>query len=314
MNTKKIALLFAGQGAQIVGMGSGLQELSASTAKLYTDADQALGYSLSHLMSNGPEAELTQTKHCQPALYLHGLACMHALKERIPNLAPVAAAGLSLGEFTAHAAAGTFDFTQGLRLVAQRGAFMQDACDETEGGMYAAIGAADDVVESLAAECDVDVANYNSPGQIVLSGPKDRLADAATKAKEKGIRLFKPLNVAGAYHSRLMASAAARLAEVLGGIPLAQPKLTVVSNVSASPVSSAEQVRQTLTEQVTGSVRWTQSIRYLIDQTKIDLFIELGPGGVLAGLLGRIEKGFPIVSIHDAQSLESAIPLISSSL
>jgi [acyl-carrier-protein] S-malonyltransferase len=191
---------------------------------------------------------------------------------------------------------------------------MQTACDETEGGMSAAIGAEDSVVESLAADCDVDVANYNSPGQIVLSGPKDRLATAATKAKEKGIRLFKPLNVAGAYHSRLMASAADKLASVLTRTAINAPALTVVSNVTAKPVSTEDDIRHTLTAQVTGSVRWTQSIRHLIDHEKIELFIELGPGGVLAGLLGRIEKGFPIVSIHDPQSLETALPTLSDSL
>ena len=206
MNQKRIALIFSGQGAQSVGMGGGLNHLSEEIAAMYALADQTLGYHLSTLMANGPESELTQTRHCQPALYLHGLACLLALRHRLPALRPIAAAGLSLGEFTAHAAAGTFDFVTGLKLVSQRGTFMQSACDETEGGMSAAIGAEDTLVESLAAECELDVANYNSPGQIVLSGPKDRLAMAATKAKEKGIRLFKPLNVAGAYHSRLMLS------------------------------------------------------------------------------------------------------------
>jgi [acyl-carrier-protein] S-malonyltransferase len=314
MNHKKIALLFSGQGAQTVGMGAGLTNLSPEVAALYTLADETLGYKLSDLMANGPESDLTQTRHCQPALYLHGLACLLALKQRLPSLQPVAAAGLSLGEFTAHAAAGTFDFATGLQLVSKRGTFMQTACDETEGGMSAAIGADDSAVESLAADCDVDVANYNSPGQIVLSGPKDRLATAAAKAKEKGIRLFKPLNVAGAYHSRLMASAADKLASVLTGTTISAPTLTVVSNVTAKPVSAEDEIRHTLTAQVTGSVRWTQSIRHLIDHEKIELFIELGPGGVLTGLLGRIEKGFPIVSIHDPQSLETALPTLSAYL
>lgn len=314
MNQKKIALLFSGQGAQAVGMGAGLANISPEAAALYALADQTLGYSLSNLMAQGPDSDLTQTRHCQPALYLHGLACLQALKQSLPSLQPVAAAGLSLGEFTAHAAANTFDFATGLRLVSQRGTFMQAACDETEGGMSAAIGAEDSLVESLAAECDVDVANYNSPGQIVLSGPKDRLATAAAKAKEKGIRLFKPLNVAGAYHSRLMASAASKLKPVLAEAPLGMPAMAVISNVTGKPVSSPDEIRDTLTAQVTGSVRWTQSIRHLIDYEKIDFFIELGPGGVLAGLLGRIEKGFPIVSIHDPQSLELAIPIISANL
>lgn len=311
MNQKKIALLFSGQGAQVVGMGAGLTDLSAEIANLYALADHTLGYKLSSLMASGPESDLTQTRHCQPALYLHGLACLLALKQHLPSLQPVAAAGLSLGEFTAHAAAGTFDFATGLQLVAQRGTFMQTACDETEGGMSAAIGAEDAVVESLASECDVDVANYNSPGQIVLSGHKNRLIAAAAKAKEKGIRLFKPLNVAGAYHSRLMASAADKLASVLSETSVSTPTITVISNVTAKPVSVTDEIRHTLTAQVTGSVRWTQSIRHLIDSEKVELFIELGPGGVLAGLLGRIEKGFPVVSIHDPQSLEAALRTLS---
>ena len=171
----------------------------------------------------GREEELTQTRYCQPALYVHGCACLAALSEEFGDLLPVAAAGLSLGEFTAHAAAGTFDFETGLRLVATRGQLMQDACEQTSGAMAAMLGADESAVRTLASECDVDVANLNSPGQIVISGESRKVALAVSLAKEHGIRAAKTLNVAGAYHSRLMNSAFVALGQVLAETQLRKP-------------------------------------------------------------------------------------------
>jgi [acyl-carrier-protein] S-malonyltransferase len=313
MTEKRIALLFAGQGAQTVGMGRDLAEQFPVAAELFARGDEILGRPLSKIAFEGPDEELTQTKHCQPALFVHGLACLAALREKIGDLPVHAAAGLSLGEFTAHAAAGTFDFETGLRLVAQRGLFMQEACAQTQGGMAAMIGGDESGVRALAAECDVDVANLNSPGQIVLSGESSKIALAVSLAKEHGIRLAKTLNVAGAYHSRLMNSAFVLLGEELQKTPLHAPQFPVICNTDARPVREPEEIRESLQDQVTGTVCWTETIEHLVDEQRCELFIELGPGGVLAGLLNRTRKGTPCVSITDAASLEAALPIITAS-
>jgi [acyl-carrier-protein] S-malonyltransferase len=306
MSQKRIALLFSGQGAQTVGMGRDLAAAFPGAAALFNRADTLLGYSLSGIAWEGPEAVLTETRHCQPALYIHGLACLEALRSLAGPFEFHAAAGLSLGEFTAHAAAGTFGFETGLRLVAQRGAFMQEACEATAGAMAAMIGGDEAAVVQLAADCGVDVANYNCPGQLVLSGDKEGIARSVALAKERGVRMAKPLNVAGAYHSKLMQSAASKLSGVLAGIEFARPGCVVYSNVDAVPVSGAEDIRSTLERQVTGSVRWTQTLERLLEEERCDLFLELGPGGVLAGLLGRTRKGVPCVSVSDAASVAAA--------
>ena len=186
--SKKVALLFSGQGAQKVGMGRDLAEAYPVAKALFDHADAVLGFSLSDVMFNGPIEHLTRTSRCQPALYVHGLAVLAVLKERLPALDIAACAGLSLGEFTAHAAAGTFDFETGLKLVFQRGTFMEEACELTKGSMAAMIGGDESSVRELAAECDVDVANFNCPGQIVISGSAEGINAALAKAKDKGIK------------------------------------------------------------------------------------------------------------------------------
>ncbi len=307
MKDQRIAILFAGQGAQTVGMGLDLIEKYPAAAALFARADEILGRPLSAIAFTGPDEELTQTKNCQPALFVHGLACLAALRAEIGEFPIHAAAGLSLGEFTAHAAAGTFDFETGLRLVAQRGLFMQEACEQNSGGMAAMIGADESAVRALAAETDVDVANLNSPGQVVISGESSKVALAVSLAKEHGIRLAKTLNVAGAYHSRLMNSVFLQLGEELQKTTLATPRFPVICNVDASPVREPEEVRASLQDQVTGTVRWSETIEYLVDEAGCDLFLELGPGGVLAGLLNRIRKGTPCHSITDCATLDAAL-------
>ena len=307
MKDKRIAILFAGQGAQTVGMGQDLAAKYPAAAALFSRADEILARPLSAIAFTGPEDELTETKNCQPALFVHGLACLAALRAEIGDFPIHAAAGLSLGEFTAHAAAGTFDFETGLRLVAQRGLFMQEACEQNSGGMAAMIGGDESAVRALAAETDVDVANINSPGQIVISGESSKIALAVSLAKEHGIRLAKTLNVAGAYHSRLMNSAFLQLGEELQKTTLATPRFPVICNVDATPVREPEEIRESLQDQVTGTVRWTESIEYLVDEVGCDLFLELGPGGVLAGLLNRIRKGTPCHSITDCATLDAAL-------
>lgn len=304
--SKKVVLLFSGQGAQKVGMGKDLAEAFPSVKALIEQADKVLGFPLSQIMFEGPIEELTKTSRCQPALFVHGLAVLGALKEKVPALDIAACAGLSLGEFTAHAAAGTFDFESGLRLVHQRGTFMEEACEQTRGTMAAMIGGEESSVRALAEECDVDVANLNAPGQIVLSGSVAGIEAAIAGAKEKGIMKAIPLPVAGAYHSRLMKSAQDKLATVLTSTAIGAPSVPVICNFEARAVSTADEIRSTLASQVTGSVRWAESLAALVSQGNT-LFLELGPDTAIAGMMRRIDKTARVISIGDVAGLEKAV-------
>ena len=309
---KKTALLFSGQGAQTVGMGKDLAAEFPVAAALFEKADEILGYPLSRIAFEGPTEELTKTSVCQPALYVHGLACLAVLKEKFPALEFHATAGLSLGEFTAHAAAGTFDFETGLRLVDKRARAMQSACEASTGGMAAIIGGEEDRVRELAAAADVDVANINAPGQIVLSGEASKIVMAVSLAKEYSARKAVELTVAGAFHSRLMEPAYQSLSAALAETHMIEPRVPVVCNVDAIEVRDPQTIRRTLADQVTGSVCWSQSVEYLIDKLHIEQFIELGPGGVIAGLVGRIRKGTPITSVSNVASLDEAVAFLSA--
>ncbi|MBV8377375.1 MAG: ACP S-malonyltransferase [Verrucomicrobia bacterium] len=304
---KSIALLFSGQGAQQVGMGKDLSQQFAAAANRFAIADAALGYSISQIAFNGPIEELTKTSRCQVALYVHGVAVLEVLREQLDNLPIVAAAGLSLGELTAHAAAGTFDFLSGLRLVVNRGRYMEEACNITCGTMAAFIGGDEASVREIAREADVDIANMNCPGQIVLSGEVGKIRKAVDLAKDYGVRRAVPLNVAGAFHSRLMISAEVKLRKALATVPIANPATKVVANVTAQPVSGESDVLQSLAKQITGTVRWTESVEHIIDQLGCNVLLELGPGETLAGLVGRIRKGTEVLSIADCRSLERAL-------
>lgn len=288
-------------------MGRDLAAQFPQAAELFRQADAVLGRSLSGVAFEGPEAELVKTANCQPALFVHGLACFAALRAELGEFPIHVAAGLSLGEFTAHGAAGTFNFADGLRLVAERGRLMQEACDRTTGAMAAFIGGEESAVRQLAAESGIDVANFNSPGQIVLSGETARIDAAVAAAKDKGIRKAAKLNVAGAYHSRLMQSAADALAPILAATAMQRPAFPVFANVTARAVNEPAEIRAALSAQVTGSVRWTETIEHLVDSAKVEQFIELGPGGVLAGLVRRTRKEAAVLSIADCASLAAAV-------
>ena len=303
---KKIALLFAGQGAQSVGMGRDLAAHHPAAGDLFQQADQILGRSLSGIAWNGPLEELTKTSNCQPALYVHGLACLAALRNVAGDFPVEAAAGLSLGEWTAHAAAGTFSFATGLKLVETRGRLMDAACAATAGAMAAMIGADESSVRSLAADTDVDVANINAPGQIVISGESAKVELAVSMAKEHGIRRATLLNVAGAYHSRLMNSAYDALDEPLLEAELQVPRFPVISNVTGEQVVALPDIRSTLREQVTSTVRWSECMENLLSRG-CDLFIELGPGEVLAGLLRRVRKDVDVISVSDPASVHACV-------
>ena len=292
-------------------MGKDFVEASTAVRDMAALADEALGFSISKIMFEGPDEELTKTSRCQPALYLHGLMALALIRERLPNLTPVAAAGLSLGEFTAHAAAGTFSFEDGLRIVGKRGAFMEEACLASRGAMAALIGGEEEQVRALATAADVDVANLNAPGQIVLSGNSANIDIAVAKAKEFGIRRAIKLNVAGAYHSRLMQSAQDQLAVELATLTFNPPAIPVVCNFAATPVSAAAEIRSMLEKQVTGSVRWAASIQALIAMGH-RTFLELGPGKVIAGLVAKIDKDAVVHSVEDLASLEAVVAALSA--
>lgn len=302
---KKIALLFAGQGAQSVGMGRDLAGQFPTVAELFQQADEILGRSLTGVMWNGPIEELTKTSNCQPALFVHSLAALAVLREIAGEFPIEGAAGLSLGEITAHTAAGTFDFATGLKLVQKRGEFMDEACTATIGGMAAMIGALENDVRRLAADEDVDVANINAPGQIVISGELAKVEAAIGVAREYGVRRATLLNVGGAYHSRLMESAYEKLGRALAHITVQRPHFAVVSNVTGEEAETPDEIKRTLQDQVTATVRWVDCMERLLDRG-CDLFIELGPGNVLAGLLQRIRKGVDVASVADPASVQMA--------
>src|SRR5712671_1160150 len=299
---KRVALLFAGQGAQYVGMGRDLAEQFPVAADLFIAADKIPGRKLSEIAWNGPSEELTKTSNCQPALYVHSLAALEILRNLAGEIPIAGAAGLSLGEITAPAAAGTFDFATGLKLVEKRGEFMDEACATTKGGMAAMIGGLENYGRRLAADEDVVSANINAPNQIVISGELANVETSVGVAKEYGIGRAMMLNVAGAYHSRLMESAYVKLEKVLADVPMQAPRFPVISNVTGEEVKTPEEIRETLRDQVTGTVRWTDCMQRLI-HLGCDFFIELGPGNVLAGLLKRTNRDINVMSVGDAESV-----------
>jgi len=299
---RRIALLFAGQGAQCVGMGRDLAEHFPVAADLFGQADEILGRNLSNIAWNGPIEELTKTSNCQPALYVHSLAALAILREIAGDFPVAGAAGLSLGEITAHAAGGTFDFGTGLKLVQRRAEFMDQACAATLGGMAAMIGGQENDVRQLAADEDVDIANVNAPDQIVISGELAKVEAAVGVAKEYGIRRAMMLNVAGAYHSRLMESAYEKLGAVLQDVPIESPRFPVISNVTGMEVTTPAEIRRALQDQVTGTVRWFDCLKRLID-LGCNYFIELGPGSVLAALLRRARKEVDVISVGAVESV-----------
>ena len=295
-----LALLFAGQGAQKVGMGKSLCEQSATARALYDEANSVLGWDLKKLSFEGPEAELTQTKVCQPALFVHGLALLGALREagKLPAGEPKVALGLSLGEVTAYSAAGVFDFATGLRIVAERGRLMQQACEQTTGGMAAIIGEERGRVQDLCRDFGIEAANFNAPGQIIVSGEKSKVETAIAAAKERGMKKVVPLNVAGAYHSKLMEPARAAFAAFLEGIPFAAPKFTVFTNTTGQAISEPAAIKAALVKQVVSPVLWEDCMRAAAAAGATE-FWELGPGGVLSGLARRTEKSWTVKSFSE---------------
>ncbi|MCX8107534.1 MAG: ACP S-malonyltransferase [Verrucomicrobiae bacterium] len=307
----KTALLFAGQGAQYVGMGKDLADHFSCAQEIAAKADATLGYNISDLCFNGPETELMRTEHAQPAIYLVCWMAFDVLRRSVPDLEFGAAAGLSLGEYGALAAAGAVDFLDGLLLVRQRGLFMQEACLEAAGGMAAIIGMGEPEVRRLCEESGVQIANLNCPGQIVISGLAAGVETACKLAKERGAKRAVKLQVAGAFHSCLMASAREKLEGELGRYRINAPSVPVISNVTARPHGTPDKILALMAEQVTSPVRWEDSMRYLIGQG-FTRFIELGPGTVLSGFLRRIAPDVEVFNVEDVPSLERTVNSIKS--
>jgi len=326
----KTTLLFAGQGAQVVGMGKDFAAEFPSAKAWFARANTELGYDLGNICFQGPDAELTKTENAQPAIFLVSWVAFQLLKERVgvqasacpppgtlkrelqhaPSLKFEATAGLSLGEFTALTAAGAMSFEDGLRLVRQRGRFMQEACDATRGGMAAVIGLDEAPTRELCAEAGVGLANLNCPGQLVISGEAEKIAKACELAKARGAKRAIPLPVAGAYHSPLMASARPKLQAELAKTKISAPTVPVISNVTAQPHGAPGEISLRLVEQVTSSVLWETSMRYLLAQG-FTRFIELGPGTALSGFMKRIDKTATMLNVADAASLEATVKAIS---
>lgn len=301
---KKTALLFAGQGAQTVGMGHDFADHFPQARQRFEQVNRLLGYDLARICFDGPEAELTNTANAQPAILAVSWIAWELLKEQLPDLQFEAAAGLSLGEFGALAAADAISFDDAIWLVHQRGKFMQEACETHQGGMAAVIGLDLATVEEVCRESGAELANLNCPGQIVVSGTTEQVHSACESAKAKGAKRAMPLQVAGAYHSKLMRPAQSRLEGVLAAVPIGSPSVMVVSNVTARPHESADSIRRRVVEQVTAPVRWEESIRFLLDQ-KFERFIELGPGTALSGFMKRIDKTAEIWSVNTVAALSN---------
>jgi [acyl-carrier-protein] S-malonyltransferase len=307
----KTALLFAGQGAQTVGMGRDFAASFPSAKAWFDRANAGLGYDLAAICFNGPDAELTKTENAQPGIFLVSWVAFQLLKERCPGLNFEATAGLSLGEFTALAAAAVVSFEDGLRVVRQRGRFMQEACEATQGGMAAVLGLEEGPTREVCAQAGVALANLNCPGQLVISGATDKIAQACDLAKARGAKRAVPLPVAGAYHSPLMASAQPKLQAELAKINWQRPSVTVMANVTAQPHTEGEAIRDRLVEQVTSSVLWEASMRTLLAQG-FTRFIELGPGTALTGFMKRIDKNAQLLNVADIASLEATVKALGA--
>jgi [acyl-carrier-protein] S-malonyltransferase len=306
----KTALLFAGQGAQYVGMGRDLAARFPAAGQWFERGREVLGSDLAAICFDGPEPELTRTENAQPAIFLTSWAAFQLLKQHIPRLEFHATAGLSLGELTALAAAGSFTFEAALKSARQRGRFMQEDCDLTRGSMAAVLGLEAEALGPVCAEADVEVANLNCPGQIVISGETEKIAKACDLAKAKGAKRAVLLPVAGAYHSRLMASAQPKVQAMLEAVPLQAPSVPVISNVTARPHGAPGDIRRRLAEQVISPVRWEESVRYLLEQGFVR-FIELGPGTALSGFLKRIDKSAEALHVADVSSLETTVAALT---
>ncbi len=306
----RIGLMFAGQGAQTVGMGRDLYDQSPAARAIFEEADRALGRPLSELCFAGPLDALTASENCQPAIYAMSVACLAAWREQF-DCAPAVCAGLSLGEFAAAHAAGVFSFADGLRLVARRGQLMGEACRATAGAMAAVLNAAPELVREVCAAAAIDVANYNCPGQIVISGTRPGVEQAVKLLQEKGVSRVIMLQVDGAFHSRLMQPAASRFAPLLEEVEWRRPTCPLAQNAVGAVVAEPAAIQANLAAQVTGSVRWEECVGAML-AVGVDRLIEFGPGKILAGFAKRIDRQLPVHNVGSLDDLRQTVAALAA--
>ena len=302
----KTAFVFPGQGSQYVGMAQDLVETYPEARAVFEQADATLGFALSQLCFAGPENVLTDTINAQPALLTHSVAALRVLQSLKRDQTPAFVAGHSLGEYSALVAADVLEFADALKLVRERGRVMKDAGEKMPGAMAAVIGMDDAMLEAVCNETGAQIANYNNPGQIVISGSKEAIAQASGLAKTRGARRVVPLAVSIASHSRLMEPAAREFERAVAQTPMRAPKVPVISNVTARPLNGVDEIKRELVAQLTSSVQWVKSIEYIIAQGTTS-FVELGPKDVLAGLIRRINKDAHAVSVGDVASVKAFV-------
>ncbi|MDQ0417363.1 [acyl-carrier-protein] S-malonyltransferase [Croceifilum oryzae] len=305
----KIACLFPGQGSQKVGMGKEIAESFAEAKQVYREADEVLGYSLSRLCFEGPEDTLRLTEHTQPALLTTSLALYEVFRQS--GIRPDFVAGHSLGEYSALVVAGVLSLRDAVATVHKRGTYMEEAVPAGVGAMSAVLACERDVLDEICrlVSCEgniVEPANYNCPGQIVISGHADAVRVAGEKALEAGARKVVPLTVSGPFHSSLMSPASKRLADTLQGVGFQEAQIPVIANVSALPVTKPAEIREALIHQVASPVLWEDTVRTLLDQG-VDTFIEIGAGNVLSALVKKVNRRITTISIQDPATLEKAL-------
>ncbi|MFP3392865.1 ACP S-malonyltransferase [Brevibacillus sp. SIMBA_040] len=308
----KIAFVFPGQGSQFVGMGQALAEQSPAARQVFEEADAALGFSLSQLCFEGPEEELKLTANTQPAILTASIAVLAALKEKQPGFSPAFVAGHSLGEYSALVAAGALSFADAVKTVRSRGQFMEEAVPAGQGAMAAVLNIDRAALHAVCEEVTVSghpvqLANLNSPGQIVISGSAEGVKLAGEQAKAAGAKRVLPLNVSGPFHSSLMQPAADKLKAVLANVSVQDAAVQVVANVTARPVTESATIVDSLIQQVSAPVLWEDSVQWMVEQG-VTTFVEIGPGKVLAGLIKKIAPAeTTILSVQDMDSLSELL-------